>query len=98
MEWHDNQQQRHELRIVNEVSNKWRKIGTMLSMKAAVLDAEQQRSSDNSMRFQQVIEKWIEMGTAGNYPATWRGLQQVLIDVEMAQLANRIKLALPFCQ
>ena len=97
LEWHDDQQQSHELRIVSEVSHKWRSIGTMLGMNQATLDSEEQRSSDNSVRFQRVMEMWIELGRAGSYPATWSGLRKVLIAVKMTRLAQTIESALPFC-
>lgn len=95
LEWLDDQHKKNELRIINEASNKWRDIGILLGFSAATLDGEEQKTNENSKRFQRVVDKWIETGGA-NYPATWRGLQQVLIDCEMSQLAERIKMALAF--
>ena len=70
----------------------------MLKFQNSLLQSEEQRSADNSSRFMGVMEKWIELGRAGSYPATWSGLQQVLIDVEMNSLAFKIKSALDFCE
>ena len=93
--WFDHDHKKNELKIVNEASNMWREMGTLLGFSPATLEAVEQRTYDNSKRFQLVVEKWLETG-GSTYPATWRGLQQVFVDCEMARLAENIKVALSF--
>ena len=96
LEWYDAQNKKHELRIIKEASKKWYDIGIRLGFEAGWLDEEEKKPNENSKRFQHIVDKWLETGGA-NYAPTWRGLQEVLVDCEMAQLAEKVKGALKFC-
>lgn len=82
-----------KLKIITDASPKWRNIGILVGIKEAELENIEGMPKKNTDRLVDVFSKWKQ--NSGKYPATWMGLQKVLLDSELAAFAERIKEALP---
>ena len=88
------------LRLLQCLAPKWRKVGEILGLHRAVIHAIENpgsgRDPENCIR--QVFVKWLDNATQlpnyRQYPLTWRGLHNLLIDSEHDAEAVELKLAL----
>ena len=84
-----------KLEILNTVSAKWRNIGILLGQKIADLDRYQKiEGNDNKGCCIRVFNHWIDSGGHVDYPVTWKGLEDLLHDIEHGGAAEKLKNAL----
>ena len=67
----------------------------MLAMHQDMIDNYRQKTNDNVQRLNYVIEDWIrDFSDHELYPATWRGLFELLFDLERCTTADALARAL----
>ncbi len=79
VQWYDDCKKCYQMSIVNEGCAKWHDIGLLIDMQIGL----SQDKHDNTSCFTKVLEHWISTGGNANYPATWIGLQNILLDSEL---------------
>ena len=87
--------ERKKIRIINEASHKWKDIADLIcdsANKTSVL--EQRYPNEPKDRLRQVfIDNFINKKPQ-NYSQDWRGLIELLDDVDLKTLAENVKYAL----
>ena len=98
LNWKDEQEQhKHAFRLVDEVSAKWREFGILLGLTTNQLDAyEQQNRGCVDTIWNRVMEYWLS-GKCSEYPASWDGLSELLVDVKCQEVAKELKQAVLKC-
>ncbi len=96
LDWHDNENQKRQLNIVNHGCAKWRGFGEFIGMSPGELDGIDTKHRSVAEQFKAVLNHWIQTGGTPRYCATWLGLQTILRDLELGTLAGMIKEAMPF--
>ena len=83
-------------RLISEIQNSCRRLGTLLGIPKATLDG-----FDNSLTLEEQCEKildlWITKGD-GEYSATWAGLLQAMEDAELGGVAKHFREALTLAE
>ena len=75
---------------------KWRDVAALLGLSVNQMDGIQQQSFlDPEQCCYRVFDHWIiNNGEFTDYPITWRGLHELLRDIDNNALAERMKAAL----
>ena len=82
------------LRILDEVCNKWEKIGTTLCIPYTTLQMwSMQNDNDPEKCCTMVFRSWFE-NPPEDYPITWGGFIELLEDVQFKELAKKLRKAL----
>ena len=93
--WTDDRDTTQKLKILSTVSTKWRNIGIHLGQKLTDLDGYQKmEGNDNNGCCGRVFDHWINDGGHVDYPVTWKGVEDLLIDIEHAGAAVELRKAL----
>ena len=81
-----------KLRIINEASHKWKTIAGLICKEAnkVTLLEQQHRGDANECLRQILIENFIDKKPQG-YSQDWKGLIELLDDVDLETLANGVK-------
>ena len=88
------------LRLLQCLAPKWRRVGEILGLHRAVIQTiENPRSGrDPEDCIRQVFVKWLDNATQlpnyRQYPLTWRGLHNLLLDSDNSEAAVELKTAL----
>ncbi len=72
----------------------WQSIGYRLELGAAPLENIKQKSDDNVQRCSEVFNCWITSNGHRDYPLTWDGLFELLLDVDRSTAVEKLKQAL----
>lgn len=92
--WQDERGKRHQLRTISQISKKWRDIGMLLEIEGSELENYEGLSGrDANQCCSRVFRYWFDNSHV-NYPVTWTGVYNLLVDIEMATAATRLKEAL----
>ena len=83
-------------RLISEIQNSCRRLGTLLGITKATLDG-----FDSSLTLEEQCEKildlWITRGD-GEYSVTWAGLLQAMGDVQLRGVAKNLREALTLAE
>ena len=78
-----------EFSLLKLISDRWRQIGQLLSLKKDTLDKyHDERSSVE--RAKRVFAKWIKHNGHQDYPLTWVGLHMLLMKLSRRTVAERL--------
>ena len=95
MKWKDEAGEVQRLRIFQAVSEHWKDTAMLLGFKWSKMEEIERRSEGEAIRCCQLVFKdWIDGKYNSNYPKTWAGLYELIEDVELQELAERMKVAL----
>ena len=91
LKWTDNEHQACQLFLINEISPDWKRASDLLGLTPSHTRRIEMNNHTVQDRCREVIAEWInhEDG-AYNYSRSWEGLYQLLKDMELATLANKI--------
>ena len=103
LKWYDNENKRHDLRLLRNLAPVWDKTAETLHLSGAEIKIiERNNSGDQSGRIREVVVKWLSNGSmlpeSGRYPVNWRGFFHLLLDVEHGDMADALKSALSACK
>ena len=80
-----------ELRITDNIQDKWEKLGNMFGITPAILAGYKQNGQEAAICA--VIKKWMETGSK-KYPFNWGGFIKALRDIPENTIANELVEAL----
>ena len=85
------------LRILRTIGPKWREAGRILDIEAPLLESiSMKHQKDPGECCCEVFSMWLEGGYSSDYPVSWAGLIEFLVDMESKHLADNLRKALQF--
>lgn len=91
--WTDVKGRSRSLKIVESVSSKWWELGLMTGQNMEMLENYRQKTLNNNVECcKHVFNYWLNRPK--NYPVTWDGLRDLLIDLEMKNVERTLRVAL----
>lgn len=78
-----------EFRLLERISDRWRQIGQLLSLRKDTLD-KYREERDSVERAKRVFAKWIKHNGHQDYPLTWVGLRMLLMKLGRRTVAERL--------
>ena len=95
IKWTDERGETQRIRIIEETSMKWRKMGSILNISPPKLSGfQEQYHHDNEICCQEVLCSWLDGKGSSQYPVTWDGLYELLDDVEFGALVEKLSTTL----
>ena len=95
MKWKDEEGKLHRLKIFQELGKHWKDIGILVGLTWQELEKIEASSGGEEIRLSQLVFKdWLSGKHIENYPNTWAGLHELLQDVELVELAEKMRVAL----
>lgn len=91
LKWNDGGK-RKKLRVTDEISNQWKKIGKLLEIPEPTLDGWWTQTHNHEECCDKVLGNWLQ-NPPEDYPATWDGLIELLDDAKFTDLAKILKKA-----
>ena len=99
IKWTDEQGEKQRIRIIEETSMKWRIIGDILNISQSKLSGyKEQYHHDNELCCREVLRFWLDGKESPQYPVTWDGLYELLDDVALGALAEKLSTTLKHLQ
>ena len=96
LKWTDSDGQKHSLRLRNEMSSRWRDVGDLLEVESSHMEGmDTHHRGDVRLCCRNVLVDWMQMEEP-SYPTNWEGLLLLLEDLELNQMAKKLKIALDF--
>ena len=80
----------NEFILFEEISDRWRVAGRLLSMKKATLDKFSKDTIDDVERCSRVFSAWIKNNGQRDYPLTWEGLHKLLKNMGRRKAAEEL--------
>lgn len=94
IKWSDKHGREQAFRLVDEVSAKWINFGVRVGLNMNTLEAwEEQFNRNHSKCWLKVMAHWLEGGGTLDYPATWEGLDTLLKDCRVSEVAANLQKA-----
>ena len=91
MKWKDVDGIEHTFRLIDHVGSQWERIGIMLGITMSMLKKwDQQHRGDVTLCWGELVGHWKESGGTPDYPHTWYGLYQLLLDIEYGLVAENM--------
>jgi hypothetical protein len=98
IKWKDENGVERELRIFSKIGHKWEDIATRLGLGGEISAIKQDSHYQTSLCIKVLFKKWFENATrlpnARDYPKSWRGLINLLNDVQLGEVAKELERAL----
>ena len=93
--WKDESGVEQKLRIIETMSSQWQDLATLLGLSMSQMDGIKKESlMEDKQCCLRVFDRWIISNGTTDYPNTWRGLHELLEDIEHRALAEKVKTAL----
>ena len=94
LKWTDRDGQRHRLRLRDRISSRWREVGDLLGVDSSRQDSiHMDCGRDVKLCCRAVLLDWLQMEEP-SYPTNWEGLLVLLEDLELHNIAKKLKEAL----
>ena len=98
IKWKSEKGQVKHLRIKESICNEWRVIGHLLGIPHYLLDAWGTTHGQNPLIcIDYVLSHWIEEKSNKQYSVSWKGLYELLIDIQCSEIAYELQRALHAC-
>ena len=95
LKWTDANGHQHNFRLINITSSRWREFGYRFRREENELENLREECFGKANRcWCKVMNQWLENGGTPEYPATWRGVLTVLVDLEYSEVARELQRAL----
>ena len=91
IKWKNKKGEMKTFKLKNSIIHKWREIGNLVAVPWQQLDAWAKRKDDKEC-CEAVLLYWLD-NPPYLYPATWKGLYDLLEDCELGQIAINLKQA-----
>ena len=87
-------------KLMTEVAVHWKEIGQVLGLDVGRIAAQHKDDIDQQVR--QVFRKWVEnaseLPNSQYYPLSWHGLNELLVDSELTEIAKNYFAFLDTCK
>lgn len=77
--------------LIEEVSAKWRKMGRLLGLQENQLDTFELDTGCTDDCWSKVMEYWLNGHGGTEYPNTWDGLYNLLVDIKCSSVASHLR-------
>ena len=78
-------------RLLENIQGHWKDIGTLMGIETSMLEKfEHKWRGDLKEQCREVLQAWLEQGSE-KYPVTWRGLLDVLEDVQLKTISLELQ-------
>ena len=95
IKWKNERGEIKKFHLKNEICHKWERLGNLLEIPLPILKSmEQQYRGDARVSMTAVFQYWILERPSDLYPLTWEGLDRLLNDAELGEIAEDLKQAL----
>jgi hypothetical protein len=95
IKWKDGNGNTHNFYLVNKVSSHWRMFGKLFGLEGNRLDGWDTQYGGDAVRcWTKVMEVWLDDDGTSQYPATWKGVIEVVKDAELHEAARELEVAL----
>lgn len=95
IKWKNEQGERKKFHLNKDSCHKWERLGNLLEIPLPILKSmEQQYRGDAIVSMTAVFKYWILENPSDLYPLTWEGLDRLLNDAELGEVAEDLKQAL----
>ena len=94
IEWRNKQGKRKRFRLKERICHKWFDIGSLLEIPLPVLQSWETEHLKNQLKCTNtVLSHWLDNPT-DYYPISWEGLDRLLDNAELGEVAEELKQAL----
>ena len=94
LEWINSNGQPQELRLRDELSDRWVEVGDLLGLSSSRLGGIKEQNQGNAeMCCREVLLDWLKMDKC-SYPVNWAGMLRLLKNVKLSALAVTLQRAL----
>jgi len=94
LKWTDSKGQSHSLRLKDKMSSKWHVVGDLLGVDSSRLKSiSMNHRGDVEQCCREVLLDWLQMEEP-SYSRNWEGLIELLIDLELNNVAKKLNEAL----
>ncbi len=92
LKWYDHNNKRQRIKIIEEMSYKWRDISYILGISLALTEQIELNYARVQDRCQEVIRLWLSSEDGEyRYSTTWESLIELLEDIDLSTLATEIQ-------
>ena len=93
IEWKNEQGEKKNFRLKQLICHKWKELGCLLDIPLSVLHSWEKKYREDPMdSVNAVLSHWLENPTE-YYPKSWEGLDRLLDNAELGQVAEDLKQA-----
>ena len=89
---------KNEFKIYSKIGHKWKEIATRLGLELGQISAIEHDRREMASCITGVLQRWFEhagqLPNAKDYPKSWRGLINLLDDVQLGEVTKDLKRAL----
>ena len=97
LKWTDDEDQIQRLRLRDELCSKWRDAGILLGVSSGRLNGIfTYRLGDLQLCCSDVLLEWLQKAEMSSYSASWDGLLDLLEDLELIDVATKLRMAIKF--
>ena len=80
------------LHLIEEMAPKWKVAGSLLGLSAARLERiKRDQQGEIFECCQDVMQAWLVDGGTEDYPNEWEGVLELLKDLKLSDLANKLQ-------
>ena len=81
-----------KFRLLKEISSKWKTFGHLTDIKIEGIESIKETcDGDNERCCERVAEEWLKREDTSDYPATWDGMQELLSDLNLHQISEKLQ-------
>ena len=91
LKWEDEQGIEQTFCLSNKVKSRWKDFGTLLNLVDEVDAWDDKYRGDPDSCWKKVMKHWLDGGSEEDYPPTWEGLYDLLVDVRCSIVAKELK-------
>ena len=91
LKWEDEQGIEQTFCLSNKVKSRWKDFGTLLNLVDEVDAWDDKYRGDPDSCWKKVMKHWLDGGSEEDYPPTWEGLYDLLVDVRCSVVAKELK-------
>ena len=92
LKWTDANGHQLNFRLINIISSRWREFGYLFGREENELENLREECFGKANRcWCKVMNQWLENDGTPEYPATWRGVLTVLVDLQYSEVARELQ-------
>ena len=78
-----------KFRLLKEISSNWKTFGHLTDIE--IESIKETYGGDDVRCCECVAEEWLKREDASDYPATWDGMQELLSDLDLHQISEKLQ-------
>ena len=90
IKWEDEDGEIQSFKLLEMISSKWWDAGIRLGLTIDALENYKQKTEDNDKRLEYIFWQWIDDNGHQEYQLTWKGLSELLRDIDKDSAAEEL--------